>query len=84
MASSSGLKPAQAIPNLFKVPELKEKILFTLLCLAIYRLGSHITTPGVDVPALRADTARHGPALERAAPAVFTDWLDRCGLRGDR
>ena len=52
MASSSGLKPAQAIPNLFKVPELKEKILFTLLCLAIYRLGSHITTPGVDVLAL--------------------------------
>ncbi len=44
---------ARAIPNLFKVPELKEKILFTLLCLAIYRLGSHITTPGVDVRALQ-------------------------------
>lgn len=44
---------ARAIPNLFKVPELKEKILFTLLCLAVYRLGSHITTPGVDVVALQ-------------------------------
>ncbi|MFQ5689348.1 MAG: preprotein translocase subunit SecY [Gemmatimonadota bacterium] len=44
---------AQAIPNLFKVPELKEKILFTLLCLAIYRLGSHVTTPGVSVRALQ-------------------------------
>ena len=43
---------AKAIPNLFKVPELKEKILFTLLCLAIYRLGAHITTPGVNVLAL--------------------------------
>ena len=43
---------ARAIPNLFKVPELKEKILFTLLCLAVYRLGAHITTPGVNVLAL--------------------------------
>ncbi len=41
------------IPNLFKVPELNEKLLFTLLCLALYRVGSHITVPGVDVAALR-------------------------------
>jgi preprotein translocase subunit SecY len=40
------------IPNLFKVPELNEKLLFTLLCLALYRVGSHITVPGVDVTAL--------------------------------
>ncbi|MFQ5889749.1 MAG: preprotein translocase subunit SecY [Gemmatimonadota bacterium] len=51
MASDS-VRGLQAIPNLFKVPELKEKILFTLLVLAIYRLGSHITTAGVDVLAL--------------------------------
>jgi preprotein translocase subunit SecY len=43
---------APQIPNLFKVPELKEKILFTLLCLFIYRLGAHIATPGVNVTAL--------------------------------
>jgi preprotein translocase subunit SecY len=40
------------IPNLFKVPELKEKLLFTFLCLAIYRIGAHIATPGVNVDAL--------------------------------
>jgi len=40
------------IPNLFKIPELKEKILFTLLCLLLYRIGAHITVPGVDVNAL--------------------------------
>ncbi len=40
------------IPNLFKVPELKEKLLFTLLCLVIYRIGAHIATPGVNVDAL--------------------------------
>src|SRR5439155_1285319 len=43
---------APRLPNLFKVPELKEKILFTLLCLFIYRLGAHIATPGVNVQAL--------------------------------
>src|SRR2546427_9357704 len=39
---------APLIPNLFKVPELKEKILFTLLCLLVYRTGAHIATPGVN------------------------------------
>src|SRR5690242_8472415 len=43
---------APRIPNLFKVPELKEKILFTLLCLLVYRVGAHIATPGVNVQAL--------------------------------
>ncbi len=52
MANGQG-GAARTIPNLFKVPELKEKILFTLMCLAVYRLGSHITTPGVDVVALQ-------------------------------
>ena len=44
---------ANPIPNLFRVPELKEKILFTLLMLLIYRVGAHITVPGVDVGILR-------------------------------
>jgi preprotein translocase subunit SecY len=43
---------APQIPNLFKVPELKEKILFTLLCLLVYRVGAHIATPGVNVQAM--------------------------------
>ena len=43
---------APRIPNVFKIPELKEKILFTLLCLLLYRLGAHITVPSVDARAL--------------------------------
>jgi preprotein translocase subunit SecY len=43
---------APRIPNLFRDPELKDKILFTLLCLAIYRVGAHIATPGVNVGVL--------------------------------
>ncbi len=43
---------AAAVSNVFKTPELKDKIVFTLLCLLIYRVGAHITAPGVDVQAL--------------------------------
>ena len=43
----------QAAQNIFKIPELKSKILFTLLCLAVYRLGAHIPTAGVNVLALQ-------------------------------
>lgn len=34
--------------NIFKVPDLRSRVLFTLFCLVIYRIGSHITVPGVD------------------------------------
>ena len=44
---------ASALENIFKTPELWEKITFTLLCLLIYRVGSHVTAPGVDVQAIR-------------------------------
>jgi len=38
--------------NIFQVPELKRRILFTLLMFIIYRLGEHIPTPGVNARAL--------------------------------
>ena len=50
---------ANPIPNLFRAPELKDKILFTLLMMLIYRLGSHITVPGVDVVTLQERTAQY-------------------------
>src|SRR3954468_14603618 len=38
---------------MFKVPDLRNKILFTLLILALYRFGSHVPTPGVDFQAVQ-------------------------------
>ncbi|MEA2477072.1 MAG: preprotein translocase subunit SecY [Actinomycetota bacterium] len=35
--------------NAFKVPDLRKKILFTVLIIGVYRLGAHIPTPGIDV-----------------------------------
>jgi preprotein translocase subunit SecY len=41
------------LANLFRVPELKQKIVFTVFILLIYRIGAHITVPGLDVGVLR-------------------------------
>jgi len=38
--------------NIFKIPELKRRIFFTFGLLAIYRVGAHIPTPGIDGIAL--------------------------------
>ncbi len=37
---------------MFEIQELKQRILFTVMLLVVYRIGSHITTPGVNVAAL--------------------------------
>src|SRR5258706_5086557 len=38
--------------NIFAVPDLKKRVLFTFALLAVYRIGSHIPTPGLDAAAL--------------------------------
>ena len=42
----------RGLQNIFDVPELKRKLLFTFLIVVIYRIGGHITTPGIDVSRL--------------------------------
>ncbi len=42
------MKFLEAVANVFRVPDLRKRLLFALGLLAIYRLGGHIPTPGVD------------------------------------
>jgi preprotein translocase subunit SecY len=42
----------ESLKNIFRVPDLRNRLLFTLGMLAVYRLGNHIPTPGVDARAL--------------------------------
>uniref|UniRef100_C6E4N7 Protein translocase subunit SecY n=1 Tax=Geobacter sp. (strain M21) TaxID=443144 RepID=C6E4N7_GEOSM len=42
----------EAFQNIFKIPELKKKVLFSLAMLAVYRVGCFIPTPGIDAVAL--------------------------------
>jgi preprotein translocase subunit SecY len=41
-----------SVKNIFAVPDLRKRVLFTLGLLAVYRVGSHITTPGISKEAL--------------------------------
>ena len=34
---------------MFRVPDLRKRLLFTLALLAVYRLGGHIPTPGINI-----------------------------------
>ena len=68
----------QSFRNIFRIPELKRRVLITLGLLAAYRLGAHVPTPGVDGARSRrvlqpgaGHAPRHGgPVLGRqpAAP----------------
>ena len=49
---------AESFGNIFRVPELKKKILFTLALLVVYRIGAHIPTPGINSVALAELFAR--------------------------
>ncbi|MGE5480794.1 MAG: preprotein translocase subunit SecY [Chloroflexota bacterium] len=50
-------KFAQTFRNIFKIEELKQRLIFTALVLIVVRIGSHITLPGIDVAALKLSIA---------------------------
>ena len=42
------MKFLEAFTNVFRVPDLRKRLVFALALLAVYRLGGHIPTPGID------------------------------------
>ena len=42
----------QSLQSIFRIPELKRRIFWTMGLLVVYRLGGHIPTPGVNGEAL--------------------------------
>lgn len=53
----------KAFQNAFKIPELKNRIIFTLALLTVYRIGAHIPTPGINGEELSKFLAEKGGAL---------------------
>ena len=53
-----------SVKNIFAVPELRKRVLFTFGLLAVYRLGSKIPTPGINTAALEE-------LAQRAAGTMF-------------
>ncbi len=57
------MKLTESLQNINKIPELRQRILYTLLLLFIYRIGSHITLPGVDATAVSGASQSHASDL---------------------
>ena len=51
------------IKNILEVKELRDRIVYTLLIFAVYRLGTHISVPGIDAQALTSYFNSAGGAL---------------------
>src|SRR5258708_32170070 len=49
--------------NIGKVPELRKRLIFTLIMLAVYRIGVFVTTPGVDRNVMQALVSKQGGGL---------------------
>ncbi len=49
---------ASSIGNIGKIPELRRRLLFSLFCLAAYRVGVFVTTPGVNRTEMKAYIAK--------------------------
>jgi preprotein translocase subunit SecY len=59
----------EALANVFRIPDLRKRVLFTLGLLAIYRLGAYVPTPGID-------TNRFADFFSRSAGGGFLGYLD--------
>ena len=53
----------EAFQNVFRIPELRRRIIFTLSLLAVYRIGGHIPTPGIDHEVLSAFFSQMGGTI---------------------
>jgi len=42
----------EALKNMFRIPDLRNRVLFTLALLGVYRIGAHIATPGINASVL--------------------------------
>jgi preprotein translocase subunit SecY len=51
---------SNAITDIFRVKDLRDRVLFTLFVLVVYRIGSFITLPGVNIAALQAQFDKGG------------------------
>ncbi len=60
------------VANMFKVKELRDRMLFTLLILAIFRLGSVLTIPGIDASLL----LQYFNSLASGAESAFANYMD--------
>jgi preprotein translocase subunit SecY len=50
----------EGVRNIFKIPDLRKRVLYTFLLLAVYRIGANVPTPGINTAAVAALFAEKG------------------------
>jgi preprotein translocase subunit SecY len=60
------------IVNIFRIPDLRKKIFFTMFILVIYRIGAHIPIPGINIDALEAFFAQ----MSKSGAGGFLNFFD--------
>ncbi len=53
----------ESIKNIYAIPDLRRRVFYTFGLLAVYRIGAHITTPGVDPVALQQFFQQQGGSI---------------------
>ncbi|OLD65955.1 MAG: preprotein translocase subunit SecY [Acidobacteria bacterium 13_1_40CM_2_68_5] len=53
----------ESIKNIFSIPDLRKRVVFTFLMLAVYRVGGHIPVPGINFQALEAFFRQQGGGI---------------------
>ena len=61
----------RAFINVFRIPDLRNKVLFTLLMLAVYRIGFYVPLPGLDQSALSRFWQQTGGGAAQQAAELF-------------
>ena len=69
--------------NVFRIPELRKKVIFTFLCLIVYRLGMWLQVPGADVgKILDAKAAEGAFTYQPVAGGTRVVWRDQGRMSG--
>src|SRR6266540_7482592 len=53
----------ESIKNIFSIPDLRKRVVFTFLMLAVYRVGGHIPVPGINFQALESFFRQQGGGI---------------------
>src|SRR5438552_1407913 len=63
------------LANIFRIPELRSKVLFTLFMLMIYRIGYHVPIPGVDQTQMKAQADKQAKGGDTSAAGRLANYI---------
>src|SRR5438874_8846695 len=61
--------------NIFRIPELRSKVLFTLFMLMIYRIGYHVPIPGVDQTQMQEQAKKQQQGGDTSAASRVANYI---------